>query len=181
MSIAAAGVLSITLWGWLWPNDVVRDEQDGTLKDLDARELQVELEDESFEGGVEEALAAYRAYLHLQTGDLSMRAEATRRLADLNLRAGDDAQLEAGPTSLSNKHNEEAIRILEPLVIQQGHAADHRNLLVRVHCTLGRCEYRDGNWQAALDSFERADRLQEAGLKWHRFFVAMVSARRTPC
>ena len=69
------------------------------------------------------------------------------------------------------EHNEEALRILEPLVEQ---VPEYRGLLIGVQCELGKTLYRQGEWQAALAMLQKADQIQEDGLNWHRFVMAIA-------
>ncbi len=63
-----------------------------TLKDLEGRKVEVKT-DKPVDTGQAKAMANYREFLSLKKGDPALRAEAMRRLGDLNLEA---AELERG-------------------------------------------------------------------------------------
>ncbi|MGI9307755.1 MAG: tetratricopeptide repeat protein [Gammaproteobacteria bacterium] len=151
MTTSAASILSLSLWAWLWPSDFIKQEPEGTLKDLDARELQVEFDDEHVAGGLDEALAAYRAYLKLPTDDASMRAEATRRLADLNLKAGDNEQVERGQTALGAAHNRDAIVLYRQLLSDFPDYAQRDHVLYQ----LARAREIEGQLELALQTLDQ--------------------------
>jgi TolA-binding protein len=59
-----------------------------TIKDLNGRRVDVKA-GQPAPGGSDKAMENYRAFLDLESGDPALRAEALRRLGDLNLEAGE--------------------------------------------------------------------------------------------
>ena len=59
-----------------------------TLKDLEGRKVEVK-PDKPVDTGQVKAMANYREFLSLKKGDPALRAEAMRRLGDLNVEAAD--------------------------------------------------------------------------------------------
>lgn len=92
MMPAVALCLSIALAGGLWPfgghKDGAGDASTGaTIGSLKAPKLQISPQAPAVDSA-EQAMDQYRRFLALNTGPTAMRAEALRRLADLNLEAG---------------------------------------------------------------------------------------------
>ncbi|MCC5793167.1 MAG: tetratricopeptide repeat protein [Chromatiales bacterium] len=93
MTPVAALSLSVVLGASLWPFSG-RDAEDAdrmTIGRMAERTLSVD--EEPVEGSAALAMQHYREFLALTEGRPELRAEALRRLADLNLEAGIDAQL----------------------------------------------------------------------------------------
>ncbi|MEZ5566525.1 MAG: tetratricopeptide repeat protein [Gammaproteobacteria bacterium] len=96
MMQTAALCLSIALAGGLWPfggkdGAASAAPSRATIGTLKAQDLAVDPEAPAVDSA-EQAMAQYRRFLALQSGPTAMRAEALRRLADLNLDAGVNAE-----------------------------------------------------------------------------------------
>ena len=86
----------------------------GTLKDLDGRSVAVE-PDKAVTAQPDQAAQQYRKFLELNQGDPRLRAEAMRRLGDLQLEADDAAKAGEQP-QLSPAQLKEAIQLYESLL-----------------------------------------------------------------
>lgn len=86
--------LFITLGGGLWPFAGERVDDEATLATL-RRKAPVIAPGVPVEGGVERARGHYEAFLELPQTPTGLRAESMRRLADLHLRAAEEADLAA--------------------------------------------------------------------------------------
>ncbi len=102
MAAAALGV-SIAIAGGLWPfgdgaeGAKERGASRATIGTLKSRDVEVNAEPPAVDSATQ-AMDQYRRFLALKTGSTDMRAEALRRLADLNLDAGVNAE-SAGDTA----------------------------------------------------------------------------------
>ncbi len=108
-------IINLTLLGWLWPFPGGDAEKDKTIGSLDGTEVEIhvgELGDSS--GG--KAMQQYRNFLELPGGDPVLRAEAMRRLADLNLEAGEYKQLEADSEFSDRQFYLDAIKLYLALI-----------------------------------------------------------------
>ena len=84
-----------------------------TLKDLEGRKVEVK-PDKPVDTGQAKAMANYREFLSLKKGDPALRAEAMRRLGDLNLEAAD---LERGEGEVAmGLGNAEAVQLYSMLL-----------------------------------------------------------------
>ncbi len=97
MMPAAALVVSVALAGGLWPfsgsDGAAKDKAAArdTIRTLKSRDIEVNAEAPAVDSA-SQAMDQYRRFLALRTGSSDMRAEALRRLADLNLDAGVNAE-----------------------------------------------------------------------------------------
>jgi tetratricopeptide (TPR) repeat protein len=89
----------------------------GTLKDLESREVQV-VRDPPTDVRQQQAIEQYRRFLELQSDNAKMRAEATRRLGDLQVEV-DESSRATGEASLSGAELGEAIKLYEGLLAAQ--------------------------------------------------------------
>jgi TolA-binding protein len=97
----APALVFITLAA-IWPFGHHRKHQDeatGTIQDLASREVQVDTA-APIDGSEAKAMESYRAFLDLASDDPVLKAEAMRRLADLQLDTTDAEQLQANVQSL---------------------------------------------------------------------------------
>src|SRR5512138_512254 len=86
----------------------------GTIKDLEDREVQV-TRDPPTDVKAQQAIEQYRRFLELQSTDVRMRAEAMRRLGDLQLEVDEGARASGGET-FSGLEVKEAITLYEGLL-----------------------------------------------------------------
>lgn len=87
-----------------------------TIKDLENREVQV-TRDPPTDVKQEQAIEQYRRFLELQSENEKMRAEATRRLGDLQVEVDESAR--AGGAALTGAELDDAIRLYEGLLASQ--------------------------------------------------------------
>jgi len=123
---AAALCVGIALAGGLWPFGGGDGAEDGknsgaTIRTLRTRDVQVNAEPPAVDSAAQ-AMDQYRRFLALDTGSAEMRAEALRRLADLNLDAGVNAE-SAGDTAGAGASNfNEAISLYTELLAMRRQA-----------------------------------------------------------
>jgi len=99
--MSAPALVFITLAA-IWPFGHHRKHQDeatGTIQDLSSREVQVDTA-APIDGSEAKAMESYRAFLDLASDDPALKAEAMRRLADLQLDTADAEQLQSNVQSL---------------------------------------------------------------------------------
>lgn len=117
---AAALSISIAIAGGLWPfgggeQAAERERAGPTIRTLKSREVHVNAESPAVDS-VAQAMDQYRRFLALDAGSADMRAEALRRLADLNLDAGVSAESEAEVAGSGAPYFSEAIRLYNELL-----------------------------------------------------------------
>jgi tetratricopeptide (TPR) repeat protein len=90
-------------------------QQPATIKDLDSRQVEVKPDPPQ---GVDMAktMESYRRFLDLNAGDGTLRAEALRRLGDLNLESAESARIEAELANNEALHASEAIALYTALL-----------------------------------------------------------------
>ncbi len=86
----------------------------GTIKDLESRTIQID-RDPPANVQPQQAIEQYRKFLDLQSDNEKMRAEAMRRLGDLQVEV-DEAARAAGEADFSGLENKEAIKLYESLL-----------------------------------------------------------------
>ena len=87
----------------------------GTIKDLENKEVQV-LRDPPSGVRPQQAIEQYRKFLELQSGNDKMRAEAMRRLGDLQVEVDEGARA-GGEMTLNGLELNEAIKLYEGLLV----------------------------------------------------------------
>ena len=116
MSATAALMLGVTLAGGLWPFASRTPEADRqTIGSLKAKPLEIRTGLPSVDSSAQ-AMQEYRRFLALDTGPASMRAEAMRRLADLNLDAATELESSAEQAGAGASHYAEAIGLYGQLL-----------------------------------------------------------------
>ena len=94
-----------------------KGKQAGTIKDLEDREIQV-IRDPPTDVTQQQAIEQYRRFLELQSQNEKMRAEATRRLGDLQVEVDESARA-GGESALSGPELNEAVKLYEGLLAAQ--------------------------------------------------------------
>src|SRR5690349_638222 len=89
-------------------------KKEKTIADLSSRPVVVQ-PDQKVEASSQRAMENYRRFLELQKTDPQLRAEALRRLADLNMEAGEGDRL-AGEASTVDAQGAEAIKLYTSLL-----------------------------------------------------------------
>jgi tetratricopeptide (TPR) repeat protein len=90
------------------------DDSNKTIKDLKSKDLQIH-KDSKVDASSSKAMDNYRRFLELQKTDPALRAEALRRLGDLNLDAGDIERMEK-EVGLVDLQSGEAIKLYATLL-----------------------------------------------------------------
>ena len=90
-------------------------KKEATIKDLAGRQVEVRPNDK-VESSNERAMESYRAFLALSSADPKLRAEAMRRLGDLNLEAGEVERAEQEIAATEVLKNTEAIHLYTGLL-----------------------------------------------------------------
>ena len=85
-----------------------------TIKDLESRPIEIRT-DQQVRASASRAMENYRRFLELQRTDPQLRAEALRRLADLNLEAGELERMEKEVTAV-DLQGAEAIKLYSTLL-----------------------------------------------------------------
>jgi tetratricopeptide (TPR) repeat protein len=116
MSATAALMLGVTLAGGLWPFAARTPEPDRqTIGSLKTRPLDIRTELPAVDSTAQ-AMQEYRRFLALDTGPAGMRAEAMRRLADLNLDAATELESSAQAAGAGAANFAEAIGLYKQLL-----------------------------------------------------------------
>lgn len=93
-------VLAIVVMAAIWPFNRDRDAAEtGTIKELESRIVEIET-DAEIGGSEAKAMESYRLFLELSSDDPVLRAEAMRRLADLQLETTEVEQLQSNVEGL---------------------------------------------------------------------------------
>jgi tetratricopeptide (TPR) repeat protein len=116
MSATAALMLGLTLAGGLWPFANKTPEADRqTIGSLKAKPLDIRTGLPPIDSSAQ-AMQEYRRFLALDTGPASMRVEAMRRLADLNLDAAIELESSAEEAGAGTSNYAEAISLYAQLL-----------------------------------------------------------------
>lgn len=105
---ACAMLLTPTAWG-------AKPKPQPTLKDLEGRQVEVRT-DKPVDAGSAKAMENYREFLNLKSNDPALRAEAMRRLGDLNLEAGEIERTERDQATVESMQSSEAIKLYTALL-----------------------------------------------------------------
>jgi cellulose synthase operon protein C len=109
-----ASVLALSLAAFASPGDAADPKSAPTIKDLDARAVDVQAGSQP-PASAAKAMDNYRRFLELQATDPKLRAEALRRLGDLNLEAGEFERMEKEVTQV-DLQGAEAIKLYSTLL-----------------------------------------------------------------
>ncbi len=121
MTPVAALCLGVSLGAGLWPFGAADTDgnkpgaQGETIGTLKARDISVNAQAPAVDSAAK-AMDQYRRFLALQTGSVSMRAEALRRLADLNLDAGVNAESDGEQAGAGAAYFSEAVTLYTELL-----------------------------------------------------------------
>ena len=111
---ARSTLLALTVGALSLPLAAQSPPPGGTIGDLKSRSVEVH-KDSAATPSVEKAMENYRRFLQLQNTDPKLRAEAMRRLGDLNLDAGELTRMEQEVTA-QDLQGAEAIRLYTTLL-----------------------------------------------------------------
>lgn len=132
MMSAAALCLGVALAGGLWPfggkDDAAKERVAAreTIRTLKSRDVEVNAEAPAVDSAAQ-AMDQYRRFLALQTGPTDMRAEALRRLGDLNLDAGVNAESAGEEAGTGAAYFAEAVTLYTELLDLHRAAGDSRS------------------------------------------------------
>lgn len=90
-------------------------KKEATIKDIESRQVEVH-PNEKVDSSNERAMEGYRTFLSLKSADPKLRAEAMRRLGDLNLEAGEVERAESEVAATEVLKNTEAIHLYTGLL-----------------------------------------------------------------
>jgi tetratricopeptide (TPR) repeat protein len=128
---------------------VAADNNSKTIKDLGSRPVEVH-KDTKLDANATRAMDNYRRFLELQRTDPQLRAEAMRRLGDLNLDAGEVERMEKEVTAVDIQGGE-AIRLYSTLLKAYPTYARNDQVLYQ----LARAYETTGQPQEALTTLDR--------------------------
>ncbi len=123
--------------------------QAGTIKDLEGREIQV-VRDPPAQAQVQQAIEHYRRFLELRSGNEAMRAEAMRRLGDLQLEL-DEAERATGDAVPGALERNEAVALYEGLLAAYPDYARNDAVMYQ----LARAHEAGGELDKALEVLDR--------------------------
>jgi tetratricopeptide (TPR) repeat protein len=117
-SRAAAAATILALWGAVTagpPQAVAAPAAAPTIKDLESQQIEVNTEPPR---GVDasKTMESYRRFLDLNAGDAALRAEALRRLGDLNLESSESERIERELVTNEGLRATEAIHLYSALL-----------------------------------------------------------------
>jgi TolA-binding protein len=131
MPLAALG-LSVALAAGLWPFGADRPgKREATVGSLRPVTADVQAEAPRLDSSAR-AMAQYRRFLALDGSPPALRAEATRRLADLSLDAGVAAEADADDAGAGAAHFAEAITLYRSLLAGPAPLADRGQVLYQL-------------------------------------------------
>lgn len=160
MNGLAACSLGLWLAAGLWPfSSRAPETEPGTIASLKAARPET-VPGYPGTGSIEQAMAQYQRFLDLGNGPESMRAEAMRRLADLNLSAGENA--EAGAEGAGAPYYAEAVRLYTELLAAKPGDAEIRYQLARAQEGAGRGDEALATLDALVGNSPDASHADEA-------------------
>ena len=146
--MSAAPLLTLLAIAALWPFGRDKDAR-GTIKDLEAGVVEVDT-GASIAGSEAKAMESYRSFLDLASDDPVLRAEAMRRLADLQLETFEAEQLQSNVQALGGDFGG-TIGMYEQLL--QSYPKYAKNDLVLYQ--LARAYEAEGRLEEALRTLDR--------------------------
>jgi tetratricopeptide (TPR) repeat protein len=110
-----AAALALGSWGAAIVTAAAANKPPATIKDLEGQQVDVSPEPPK---GVDsnKTMDSYRRFLDLNAGDAALRAEALRRLADLNLESGESERIERELATNEGLRATEAIHLYSALL-----------------------------------------------------------------
>lgn len=150
--MSAGPMLAFAVMAGLWPPwPFGRDSDDGppTIKDLESKVVDVDTS-ARIEGSEQKAIDSYRGFLDLASEDPTLRAEAMRRLADLELEAGEAEELQRNVEALGGGYDD-TIALYEQLLATYPNYAKNDLVLYQ----LARAFEAGGRGDEALATLDR--------------------------
>jgi tetratricopeptide (TPR) repeat protein len=115
MKSRAAGIVCLALLGSAGAAHAAPPARAPTIGDLDSKSVPVRPDVKPATGGATKAMENYRQFLQMQNADPKLRAEALRRLGDLNLESGELERMASEVTQV-DRPGGEAIRLYTTLL-----------------------------------------------------------------
>ncbi len=137
-------------------------EKPKTIKDLKAKPVEVH-KDERLPASASKAMENYRRFLELQKTDPRLRAEALRRLGDLNLESGELERMESEVTTVDVQGGE-AIKLYSTLLKAYPHYPRNDQVLyqlARAYETTGQPEQALSTLDRIVGSYPQSPQLDE--------------------
>jgi cellulose synthase operon protein C len=134
-----------------------------TIGDLDSKSVQVQRDGKPPSGGASKAMENYRQFLEMQNADPRLRAEALRRLGDLNLESGELERM-ANEVTLVDRQGAEAIRLYSSLLKAYPHYPRNDQVLyqlARAYETTGQSELALSTLDAIVARYPQSRDLAE--------------------
>jgi TolA-binding protein len=149
-------------FGSLRPATAADTPDNRTIKDLQSHPVEVK-KDTKLDSGSSKAMENYRRFLELQKTDPQLRAEALRRLGDLNLDAGEVERMEKEVTQI-DLQGAEAIRLYSTLLKaypEYGRNDQVLYQLARAYETTGQPEQALATLDRIVQRYPRSPQLDE--------------------
>jgi tetratricopeptide (TPR) repeat protein len=162
LTLAIAAVLGVLGTGLAQDALAAPKKKEKTIGELNSRPVVIQ-PDQKVEASSQRAMENYRRFLELQKTDPQLRAEALRRLGDLNIEAGENERM-AGEASLIDTQGAEAIRLYSSLL--QSYPDYPRNdqvlyQLARAYETTGQPEKALASLDDILRRYPRSPQMDE--------------------
>jgi outer membrane protein assembly factor BamD (BamD/ComL family) len=142
---------------WPWPfgdkDKTSGPPQEQTLGSLEGQEIDLP-PDPPLPDAEARARESYRAFLELSQSDPELAAEATRRLADLELEAGENKALDSGADQLQAQAYRQAVVLYQQLLARHPDYPNNDQVLYQ----LARAQENGGDPLAALATLDRVVR-----------------------
>jgi cellulose synthase operon protein C len=168
--------LALILLGALPCLAAAADNPPRTIKDLGSRPVTIN-KDSKLDSGAARAMENYRRFLELQKTDPQLRAEAMRRLGDLNLDAGELERMEKEVTAV-DLQGAEAIRLYSTLLKAYPDYARNDQVLyqlARAYETTGQPDQALATLDRIVQRYPRSPQLDEVQFRRGEL---LFSARR---
>src|SRR3984885_10928293 len=172
---ALAGCLALAL---LQLSRADPPKSDPTISDLNNRSVDVKSGAQP-PGGAAKAMENYRRFLELQESDPKLRAEALRRLGDLNLEAGEFERMEKEVTQVDIQGGE-AIKLYSTLLKAYPNYARNDEVLyqlARAYETTGQSEQALATLDRIVKNYPQSRQLDEVQFRRGEL---LFSAKRYP-
>ena len=147
----------------IWPFGRNKNDDEGTIRELEEVEVVVDTA-QPISGSEQKAIESYREFLDLASEDPLLRAEAMRRLADLQLETDEGEQLAAGLEVLSSDDGS-TVNLYEQL-LESYPGYEKRDLvlyqLARAHEAAGRIEEALATLDQLVEEYPQTVHIDEA-------------------
>jgi TolA-binding protein len=142
-------MLAFAILAGIWPFGRGHHDAPRTIEDLESTAVEIDTTS-AIEDSEQKAIESYRAFLRLSSSDTALRAEAMRRLADLELEAGEAEELERNVETLGGGFAD-AVDLYRRLLEAYPHYAKNDLVLYQ----LARAYEAAGRGEEALATLDR--------------------------